>query len=42
MGAETIAAAIGGVAAPPQIRLAEELGVHIIIDAQLLESRLQQ
>ena len=42
MGSETIAAAIGGVAAPPQIRLAEELDVHIIIEPQLLESRLQQ
>ena len=42
MGAETIAAAIGGVAAPPQIRLAEDLDVHIIIDPQLLDSRLQQ
>lgn len=42
MGSEAIAAAIGGIAAPPQIRLAEELDVHIIIDPQLLESRLQQ
>lgn len=35
MGCETIAAAIGGVAAPPQTRLAEELGVQILIAPQL-------
>lgn len=34
-GGETIAAAIGGIAAPPQTRLAEELGVQILIAPQL-------
>lgn len=35
MGGETIAAAIGGIIAPPQTRLAEELGVQILIAPQL-------
>lgn len=42
MGAETIAAAIGGIIAPPQTRLAEELGVHILIAAQLTDAQMQQ
>ena len=36
-GAETIAAAIGGIAAPPQTRLADELGVQLLIATQLQE-----
>ena len=36
-GSETMAAAIGGFVAPPQTRLADELGVHILIATQLQE-----
>ena len=36
-GAETIAAAIGGIVAPPQTRLADELGVQLLIATQLQE-----
>ena len=36
-GAETMAAAIGGCVAPPQTRLADELGVHVLIATQLQE-----
>lgn len=36
-GSETVAAAIGGFVAPPQTRLAEELGVRVFIVAQLQE-----
>lgn len=36
-GSETVAAAIGGFVAPPQTRLADELGVHLLIATQLQE-----
>lgn len=36
-GSETMAAAIGGFVAPPQTRLADELGVRVLIVAQLQE-----
>lgn len=36
-GADTMAAAIGGFVAPPQTRLADELGVRVFIVAQLQE-----
>ena len=36
-GSETMAAAIGGFVAPPQTRLADELGVRVFIVAQLQE-----
>lgn len=36
-GSETIAAAIGGIVAPPQTRLADELGVQLLIATQLQE-----